>query len=109
MPEQSFSNHSILQRCCKKQEAQLDTMVHSLQNTYQWLLLSWVEEPGEVTHNPLLVSTTNLMGPGHSKQYVLGQLQCVETIVPYLSFLALNVQPGENFKDSEGISSFNKL
>ena len=31
----------------KKQEAQLDTMVHSSQNTYQWLL-SWVEEPGEV-------------------------------------------------------------
>ena len=37
MPEQYFFEYSILQRCCKKQEAQLDTMVHSLQNTYQWL------------------------------------------------------------------------
>ena len=47
MPEQFFSNYSILQRGCKKQEAQWDTMAHSLQNTYQWIL-SWVEESGEV-------------------------------------------------------------
>ena len=30
MPEPSFSNYSILQKYYKKQEAQLDTMVHSL-------------------------------------------------------------------------------
>ena len=108
MPEQSFSNYSILQKCCKKQETQLDTMVHSLQNTYQWLL-SWVGEPGEVTHDPLVVSTTDFMGPGHSKQYVLGQLQCVETIVQSFSFLALALQAWENFKDSGGISSVNQL
>ena len=54
MPEQSFFNYSIPQRCCKKQEAQLDTIAHSIQNTYQWLL-SWVEEPGEVAHDRLVV------------------------------------------------------
>ena len=56
MPEESFYNYSILQRFCKKkQEAQLDTMVHSLQNRYQWLL-SLFGEPGEVTHDRLVVS-----------------------------------------------------